>query len=120
VLTRTTQVLCAARGWVLAPGTPCFHAAFCHRRARLCCECGVPTPYVFPLISPTLRLCARCEPGSPRYALLTRAQALDGTGLCADDLATLPSREVQGVRARAVEKRLRVLGQATLYLKCVR
>ena len=88
------------------------------RRGALCAECRTPTPYVFPLISPTFRLCARCEPGSPRYTLLTAAQAADGFGLSAEQLAALPCRQVQGLRSRAVEKRLRVLGQATLYLRC--
>lgn len=75
------------------------------------------TPYVFPLISATLRLCPRCESGSPRYSLLTAAQSVEAYGCTAEELATLPCRTISGVRAPAVEKRLHALGQATLYLR---
>jgi hypothetical protein len=124
------QALCRARGWAACartgaplatppPGYSCWHAAFVHKRARLCVECRQLTPYVFPLLSPTFRLCERCEPGSPRYTLLTAAQACEAHGLSWEELATLPCREVRGLRSPAVEKRLRVLGQATLYLRRV-
>ena len=112
------QPLLEARGWLpaAAPATG-WRRLYLHLRGRLCRDCRAPSDYVFPLLSDSYRLCERCEAAGPRYALLTAAQAVEGFGLSAEQLRALPCREVRGLRSRAVEKRLRVLGQATLYLR---
>jgi len=63
------------------------------------------------------RLCERCEAGNPRYRLCTQAEAEEEHGLSADQLGTLPFRDVaRGVVAPQLEKQLRASGQARFYL----
>ncbi len=108
------QALCEARGWELCAAQASWRALFLHRRSRLCCDCGVATPYVFPLLG--CRLCERCE-ANPRYALLTAAQALEAFSVTPEQLATLPCKQLRGLLSPAEEKRLRASGQASLYLR---
>jgi len=111
------QPLVVARGWLPTTAPVSWRAQYLSLRGKLCRDCGVVSDYCFPLLGASYRLCEKCEAADPRYALLTAAQAEESFGLSAEQLSTLPSREVRGLRSRAVEKRLRVLGQATLYLR---
>lgn len=101
------------------PPPASWRAHFLSQRGKQCRSrsCTTVSDYVFPLLGASYRLCERCEAADPAYALLTAAQAADGFRLSAEELSGLPSREVRGLRSRAVEKRLRMLGQATLYLR---
>lgn len=101
------------------PPPASWRAHFLSQRGKQCRSrgCTAISDYVFPLLGASYRLCERCEAADPAYALLTAAQAADGFRLSAEELSSLPSREVRGLRSRAVEKRLRMLGQATLYLR---
>ena len=112
-----TQPLVVARGWLPSSAPVSWRAQYLSLRGKLCRDCGVVSDYCFPLLGASYRLCEKCEAADPRYALLTAAQAEDSFGLSAEQLSALPCREVRGLRSRAVEKRLRVLGQATLYLR---
>ena len=107
------QALCGEREWAAVPPASLvsWHALFLERRARLCRDCGVSTPYVFTLLK--RRLCERCEE-SPRYRLITEAQALEF--LPASRLRQLGVHELRGVLPTKIEKQVRASGQSRFFL----
>jgi hypothetical protein len=115
------RALCLARGWhfkadEIAQQHVSWAQRFRDKQRRLCRDCGTESPYVFTLLR--RRLCEPCE-SNPRYRLVTAAQALELLASFPSPaalLATLPSKEVKGVVAPQLEKKLRGNGQARFYL----